>query len=504
MSSTIMKYGSYTFDPVPTIKINKQYLKTGDGINRGVTFQMTLNGTLSVLDPGTGLQGLITKKNTLREAFNADGKYFQLLCGETTLLETYPRIISLDFLESTNNWVFTIPYTLVIEYENDPADENLSGFGEDTSLHPPHISDFNENWNIEFSPTESNPYSLSNASGVDANPFVVRFSHDVNAVGKSHYSGPGLSGALDKPAWQQARDYVSGYLGFNSGMFLSQVGINLENGIWTAYDHYRVQSTNESQGSFGVQESWTVLGDRGGIERAAIEDFVIDIQKDQNAEFNRVNIQGTVRGLEGRVYDPQFSVTGFKYTNASGYFNSIRGSKFIFPRVDAFADLESITLNPQPVIESVSHSPNQGIISYNYSYDDRPTNCIAGAKFENIEISDNNPTDVFASIRILGRTQGPILQSFNTVTEFSRTVSIEALMNPNTGCTNDSLLSGNNPKSQVEGLLCTLQTSLENEYTTVFKSSDQETWRPKTGRYSRTVVWTATDCNDSPSTDFCS
>src|SRR5690606_3496765 len=144
--------------------------------------------------------------------------------------------------------------------------------------------------------------------------------------------------------------------------------------------------------------------------------------------------------------------------------------------------------------------------TYTYEYDDRPCNFVTGALSEVITINDNDPTDVFASLTVLGRAAGPILQDIGTVTAATREVSIELVMAIPTGCDsgNCGVLITSSPRNQVNNLLCCLEGELTDAYNQVFKSQDTSSWSPKTGRYTRTVQWTYTNCSgDAPSTSFC-
>lgn len=549
--NTTMFYGPYQIKPVPFITIQKQYIKTPDGVSRGTTFTMNITGNIAQMDNVAGIQAVLAKQRELREAFDIDGLQLRILCDATTILECYPRVISLSFEESPNNWVFTCPYTIIIEYENDPANHNIAGEGEDNPyLHPPYIQDFQEDWSVEFVPDESSPYSISGTGAqafLDKNPYVVRCSHNISAVGKTRYekhpsdanirtgsqtytpTGDWLNAEMTlkneagtmnpdnrygKAAWEQARDYVKPRLGFKLDMFLSganSVGLNLPTGIWTEYDHYRTQTVSIPGGSFSIAENWMVLGSRGGLARRAIEDFTVDIQKDIQQGLDTISIQGSIRGLEERRYEDSnlatqdvfmlsggvirpFSSESTKYDNAVDYFNAIKATA-ILNRVQRIADNESITrINATPLTSSVGHAPNQGIVTYNLVYNTRPSNCIAGARFENIEVSDSNPTDVFAALQVMGRQRGPIFQDFNTITEFTRTVNIQATMLPFTGCSASGMISAS-PKGAVSTLLCTFRSDLEETYDKIFTSADQETWNPKTGQYSRSVTWTAGTCS---------
>ena len=163
-------------------------------------------------------------------------------------------------------------------------------------------------------------------------------------------------------------------------------------------------------------------------------------------------------------------------------------------------------MNPAPMSTSVGHSPPGGQITYAYDYNDRPCNFIDGALSESITISDNHPGDVIAKLVVLGRANGPLFQELGTFTELSRDVSIEALIQPPSGCDNSDVpaMLAARPTSDVEDFLCALETELTDAYAQVFKQTDRDTWNPKTGRYSRQVTWIYSDCAGSaPDTSFC-
>lgn len=503
-----MQYGAYFFEPVPFVNISQQRLKSPDDIDRGVTFSLSISGTLSETNESAGIKSLIDKSRLLRAAFDSDGKYFAIKCDEETLLECYPRVIDIQLSESPDNWVFTIPFTITIEYENDPAGQELLGEGEhNPSLHPPYISNFTEDWSIEFA-TDSNPHNFNG----ETNPYVLRVTHNLNAVGKSHYTGitgggdPDLTGSLEKPAWQQAREYVVDYLGFDNSIFLGQYALNLPTGnIWSQHDHLRVLAVNESEGSYGVQESWLVLGNRETgastpTTRKAIEDFTVDVQIGETQEYNTVAIQGTIRGLEDRTYGTgagEFAVTGTKYANADSYFSGVSGT--LYSRVNSVATLYGLDIHSTPLTRTIGRSPSQGLVSYNYTYDTRPDNCLTGLnslglKFENIQIADTHPTPIFAALTILGRDKGPILQDFYTVSEATRTVTVDVLVNPINVCTYEGLNDTSTLRLNIDTMISGLRDEWMNTYDRVFTTTNAENWTPKSGRYNRTVAWVGTRC----------
>jgi hypothetical protein len=286
---------------------------------------------------------------------------------------------------------------------------------------------------------------------------------------------------------------------------IGQVGVlNLNHSLFSGANHFRVVQVDELAGNYSTTESWTAITTTGCGR--AIEDFTASVQFSQEEGLTSVDIQGTIKGLESRDYGSssgQFTVVETKWAAASGYWACVK-PKLLGRAKFVAREVTSRDINPQPLNFSIGHSPTNGVISYGYKYDDRPCNFITGAIYENIDIADIYPVDVFASIPILGRAYGPILQDMDTITENRRTVNINLLMAPPTGCGSIATLLSSRPTSQVEGFLCQMQQQISGSNVQFFKSQDSDNWNPKTGRYSRTVEWTWVQCTGTAQdTDFC-
>lgn len=509
-NATTMTYGAYSFSPVPLMNINKEYNKTDDGIIIGSIFVVTLQGTLTQLpaDPNASYVTIDSLQDAVRSAFDQDGKLFEVMCDATTLLQAYPRIRSITFEQSNNNWVFTSPFTIELEFDDEiDLDEN-------STLHPPYIETASESWTVEFAEDQMKfDLDLSTVTGQepghyygsDSNPFQVRVTHNISAKGKSHYSGPGSTGTLDRAAWQEAREYVIGKLGIDTQHISSSGVLNLQGGDFSVYNHMRQVETNEVGGEFSVSETWIAIDPSGSGEEAT-EDFTISVRRGIDSGLTTVSIEGTIQGLETRDYGTNpgdYSVTTTAYSAAESYFNGVLPR--LFSRAQFAGDSTATrSFNPTPVSQTVGHSPARGQISYSLEYNDRPCTFITGALSENITINDTLPSDVFAQLTILGRSRGPVLQSVSTVTAFTREIIIEAVMEPFTNCGSIADLNLNRPETNVKNLLCAFETDLVATYDTVFKSGDTVSWNPMTGRYTRAVTYTFGNCTGpAPTISLC-
>lgn len=474
---------AYNFTPVPFFNITKNYQKTGDGTPIGSVFNATLDGNL-VSSPTGGLALIDSLQDQLVAALATEGKLLRLTCDGQQLLAVYPRINSLNLAPSSNNWIFTSPYTIDIEWDGE------SGI-------PPFISEASEEWNIEFL-EERSKYQLNLTTGLDTNPYQLRLSHTVSAKGKRYYDAGGLS----KPAWQQARDYVIPLLGYDSTKVGSSGVLNLNSALFAPYNHIRTEQINELGGDYSVSENWIVINPSGtGIAGRALEDFTVSVRASPASDgLTSVSVDGTIHGLESRDYGTNptgFNITETKYEAAVAYWANVKPR--VYPRAVNISTPDlTRALNTSPVTWSVAHNPPLGEITYSYEFNDRPSNCITGALSEIFVITDTNPTDLFASLLVLGRSAGPVLQDLGTVTSYKRQVDIEVVMQPPTGCPSSiaavTAMINSSPKGQINSLMTNFENELKSAYAQVFRSQDTFRWEPKSGHASATVEWTLGNC----------
>lgn len=491
MANVQLSYNAYSFSPVPFITMNKQQVRNADG-KVGDLYTITLEGKLST-GPSMdgGIANVDTLQDNLRAALAESGHKFELKCDSTPLLICYPKITNLQFSPSNDNWVFTSNYTVELVFEDFHGENNS-----------PYISQSEESWNVEF--IEPAHYNINMGSFTDTNPIFLSVSHNLAANGVEHFtSGTGTSGTKTKDAWEYAKDWVLPKLGFSSGIVQDSGVLNLDITNYGLYNHSRVVNRDEHEGRYGVQENWVVAISGTGSILGAIEDYTVEISKQAENDLTNVSINGQIQGLESRDYGTGvggFSINTTKYNAASGYWNTVKTR--LYTRAQHLSSGEtSRTLNVIPLVQTVAHSTSQGTISYNYGYDDRPSNCVQNSKYESIEISDTLPHHSVAIIPIIGRGgTGPILQDINNVSERTRTVSVEVVMPPSTGCT-ASGLNATNPKSSVASLLCSFQNELTGAYDQVFIMSDGDSWNPKQGRYSRSITWLMSQCTSGAGID---
>lgn len=509
-NATTMRYGDYYFSPVPFMSFSKEHQRTDDQTPVGLLYVVTLNGTVTDLPNQTGITKNISISRGIRNAFLSDGRYFEVKCGGDILFSGCPRIRNIQFDESQDNWVFTIPFTIELEFDVDTS------YGEASGLYPPYIESLSEEYSFEFMEDRKH-FDIDLSTITDQQPtyyygqdnnqlYIIRATHSVSAKGKRHFtcSSGTPSGSLDKLAWQQAREAVLPLLGATldpvSGV------MNLPTGTSSIFDHYRTNTVGVYDGTFSVVENWLFMPsavNSSGEDRAT-EDFTISVNKSLETDLTVASIEGSIQGLETINYTGVYSITEKAYDAAQNYWNFIQPR--VFSRVQYVGEAEANrNYNPIPLTETVGHNPSKGTITYSYEFDDRPCNFITGALTENFSITDNFPTDIFAILPVLGRARGPVLQAINTVSEQTREVAIEAVMPLPTGCSSITDFDLNNPQVNVENLFCEFEAQITGAYEQVFKNVDTQNWNPRTGRYSRNVTWTIQNCSGgtAPNSSFC-
>lgn len=459
--------------PAPMVTISRNFEKSADGTIRGTLFNIALTGTMvafngSPTSSGTfwtqsgsppsesipadeRLKSLLKKQEALRRLFSNEGRQFEIqpLDGSAPT-KCNPRIGELVFEgddPTQVSWYDQVRWTLNLE--TDCLFGPLLPSGEFGCSRK--INELTEDWSIEFNDT----------------PDTFRLTHNISAVGKRFYDE---TGTLTQPAWQNARDAVLPLLGIDVDRIRASGVLNNDPSTFSGFNHVRSENVGVTTGGYSVVETWMVASGE------ALEDYTVTTQSNTDDGVNRVSIEGTITGLETR--DPSsFAVTRSKWDAARDMWVYVQTQ--LFSRAVLFGDAPVSGL---PAQSSVGKNPVTGVITYSYEYDDGIGNCVSGAISESINVIDNFAGDVFASIPVLGRTAGPVLQDIGTVTETSRQLSVELVMSGVNTCDYTiAILS----KPDISTLIATVKPVASQ----VFKQSDQESWDWKSGRYTRNITW---------------
>ena len=400
------------------------------------------------------------------------------------------------------------------------------------------ISDFSEEWSIEadeqfgenMGDVELYPDSVNQPFRDLIQPKSYVVTHTVSANGKTHYGPEGKS-----DAWKEAKKFVqnrivhgttkhaagSGYPNVDrndndpQGRFPGFFGsgaLNLAN-YYHGFNHSRNEDINVSDGSYSVTETWLIAS---GTD---FENYSMSVTSDNQNPFVNVNVQGKIKGLsslvpssvyfggqyqdheliaDGSKKDPRFLVS--PYMNALEKWYTISRSGVFGYTSDIYRRANStvaVELNSQPLDISLGMNEYTGEIDYSLSFDNRPTNIISGVLFENININETYPGDVFATIPVIGRQTGPVLQYTGSRTAYFRDLSIDLVMDSTKIPyeTGRKMIqrrpSAINPTAeQLESLIHEISPQYEPGIRKYFHDPPQETWNPKTGQYSFSIRWT--------------
>jgi len=480
--------------PAPLVTINKTYTKNGNGDIIGKIYTLTITGTIvahmgspnstgvfhttsgypddEVIPNNERLKAIMRKQEALRNLFSVEGKNFYIQSADGSQpISCYPRINSIDFAEGI--WYERCDYTINLECDV------LDGlYDEEASSHDAfteYLQSASEDWNID---TNDEPESLGG-------PSTYALSHTVSAVGKKFYDE---TGAVPTEPWQYAQQYVLSRLGFsNYPQEVLSSGVHNLPSYYNGWNHKRTEQIDKAGGGFTVSENWVLASG------SAIESFNITSTDSLDSPYQVIQIQGNVQGYE--EFNSDMELTTNKWTNAQTKFAWASG--VAFTRAQSYS---GTSLNVIPLSMTVGRNPLQGSIDYTFEYNSRPVNLIENARSESINISDNIGGELFASVFVLGRAKGPVLQDLNTKPANTRTLSIEIVVDPptysdRTVATMEQLINDQKPSAHAS-----FQTDINNlvaaahpNYlgaTTEFHDQPQESWDFKEGRYSYNVTWT--------------
>lgn len=499
------------------------------------------------------LDAIFYKQKVLRALFALDGQRMEIMPvhGDKPAVICYPRVISIDFAEG--KYINRCDYTINLEADTLLSTSPLIGGERVQDAGNPvykqgysdlyesqiaatsgsYISSFSDNWTLESE--EGN----GETGAAHIIPRSYRITHSMSAAGRTHYEPNDAGSEVNKIAgWKNAKKYVltqlvstvsspsaSGIHSYpNVGVYPTPVmgnkGVHLTPptpspretelgagtialvGQYRGFNHVRTEEVDVAGGSYTLTDSWLLASGN------AYESYSMSISSSSDGPFIDVSIDGTVKGLT--EHSPSGEKMGGAYENVTGntaYGNAVRkyhevsnSGKYgiscdIFKRAN---NSVAVTLNSQPKSVSLGLNEYTGDITYALSFDNRPTNIISGVLSENISVEDTYPGDVFASIPVIGRKTGPVLQYIGGRTEYRRSLNLELVMDYTDigyGSDRTSLMltkpSIVEPtKTQIKSLIKEMSPEQEPGVRKYFIDPPSESWSPKEGRYTFNISWT--------------
>jgi hypothetical protein len=478
--------------PAPIVTYSKTYEQTAGSGFVGAEYSISLNGTLIAFKgnpESTGvtptvsfssgvtygdynadndpintslresgyLNAIMLKQEHVRNLFSADPLKIEILgFGQESGVSAYCTVDSIDFNDKSR-WTSICEYTVNLKTSRFTNSINDALFPSDSTedSFSYYVSNVSEDWTI----AEEANYTASTGDITDQQK-LYNVSHTASAVGKRTYE----NGVLVTPI-SQASGYVHNVIGLG-GDSLPANYLNIPSS-YTTYNRTISESINPFTGSYSVTEA-LLYGPSG---QSASEVVQISIESDLSP-FTRVSVNGTINGFNtSGVTDSDVN----KYDNANTYWSSVSGE--IYSRANTF--LDEYSLNSTPLSKTIGKNTQEGVISYAYNFDNRPTSSISGALSEDIQISDIYPGQNINVVPVIGRSQ-PIIQYVNSRSEFKRSLQISASM---------PLTSGN-PVKPSTSELTTIYDLYKPVASSVYYGPPTENWNPRTGQYSYSIEWT--------------
>ena len=497
---------------------------------------------------GNRLDSILTKQHAIRELFAIDGQKMEIspITGDAPNMVFYPNVESISFDEGLYvdicRFTVTLTATAILDQNGAVFTDGIQGnvsapiFGSGDANGTPtanyqisagtrltekeildrdggFVSDVQDSWSLE--PDESLGNTTADGRVI---PLGYRLSRTITAQGITKYIGEfGPEGDTAPPkryeAWRMAKGYVlesviktspnddSGSHNYPFYTALQQYGsgvLDLEG--FSGYSHSRTESIDQAGGSYSLTDNWVLASGT-----TAFEQYDMSISSSTDAAYNEVSINGTIRGAieipaSGQA-SPLPNNSETPYQRALTKYNEISNNGIFGVGSDVYKRANNATeyvLNSQPRSISLATNEFTGEITYSLSFDNRPTNIFTDVMSESIDVTDTSPGDVFASIPVLGRTTGPVLQYVDTRTEYQRSLSINIQLGSNQigyGSNRANLLmtkpSLQEPlRSELNNTIAQMSPANEPGVVKYFVGPPSENWNPRTGAYSVTINWT--------------
>ena len=456
---SVVSYDGQGIIPGPMLTIQREYARSEDGKARRKFFSLALHGKFSawkgspnskgvfwtqsgyppdeVISADSRLTSILNKQAALMALFVNSGRTLQVQPFDgAPPLKCYPRVQKVEFPEG--HWTDTCDFTVQMEADEVWVGGTPMGGGLDGV-------EAEESWAIEI----ENP-----------NTRTYRVSHTVSSQQRATYDE---TGTIVAEGWQNAKSLVDPLLGSPLPGDLTPPNL----GPYFASNYTRSETVDEANGRYSVTENFVYV-----FGQKFTEEFVVQCRLQEGQ--SHVTVEGTVTGFS----DPDPTLTPAQW-QAERYAQALAAWDDVQPELLTRAqNYSGLPLNPVVLNQTVGHNPVGGVVTYNVEYDNRPPSMVQGSLSETLTVQNRNPRDIFAALVVLGRIGGPVLQSIGTVSEKVRTVALEVVMPP--------WVYG---KSQpaAPNVLPVLVTYFPAGG---FVSQDDDSWVPRTGRYSRTVAWT--------------
>jgi len=499
--------------PFPKYSISREIIRTGDGTPMASKFSISVTGTATIHEDDTQD---ITDKGARQSRVQGQainnlqmGRAEEYLWGVGKLsIDPYggkankisftdAMLVSVECQEQTEEsaGIQTLEYSMSFEAYQDSSSTSTNTTKLDAIEDPTYfMSAMEESWEI----SDNEGVVTFAANDISQSPFkTYTLTHTVSGTGyKKFTSGSGGGLAADGDAWRQAVLWVKSRLIdnplaeittniagstsrkseiYNPRYMGSANDIGYDFGDYKAFNSVRTSSTGYGDGTYSVTTTWLL----SESSTYATHDVEVSIEASQDSQSNKVTVNGTITGLSLNV-PGNSTQTDDKYTNATAITSIALAAAHTLANQVYVANGYTGTLRTIELSKSIGQNKVAGTITYSVSYDDLAVT-IANAISETITVNYDNPdgtNNIIAIIPIIGKTNGPVIQSMGTTTEKKLSVSLDVTMQKTYRTT------------KPDGLLSVIAYKpVSSDGTGVHQGRKTESWSPSTGAYNLSLEW---------------
>ena len=294
----MLAYRGRKIIPAPFVTINKSYNSTSAGEKLGVSYQLTLTGTLlpwrgspsgnydaladafwtlsneppdeSVVGNNEDFNHILRKQEAIRWLFSEDGRSLEWQpANGQPVVKCNPKILSINFGEGT--WAERCTYQVTLQ-----ADWILIN----------GLIEKEDSFEADLIICASEEWSFAETVGQQGEGYEV--SHTVHAQGSIGYDENGDQ-YNDNEAWENAKVWVDARI--TGDVSTPIVSGALGSGTWRGGSYTKSVSIGESDGAYSVTEHFLLMPTNVFIEK----DFQVSLRTDP--ESVDVSYNGTIYGL---------------------------------------------------------------------------------------------------------------------------------------------------------------------------------------------------------------
>ena len=523
----VMKYGTFNFASVganPIFTINKEILRTAGQHSLGTKITVTLNGSILYIadvDEEKGSLKAVTERiDAVKNAFAKDYEEFYLACGDV-IYKGYPIVGSVDFSNhGEDNYVLLADYTIVLNFNRLDAEGKdgyeLAGFEQGNTGDDPEATDLtaynllsaSDELSVEFYNNNDGGKITYFSGGEELlKPTVLSVQRSLSA------QGMGMSRKVEGiqaefSAEESARFWIMAQLADDESEGIKNLFCVQD---FKIISRVRTVTSNKLDGSCNA--SVTYLLSEQEDDTKYIESFDVTVDTSTDSPLTTINVNGTIQGFSEVGFTKSTDVAECDTPNTvkSAFDSATDGWEVVKSKIynrlknffdnDSYVDKHGVglttpitkgALHIQPLTDSIGYNIEAGTVTYSRSYNNRVEFYNDNALTETISYNTNNATDIYASLTVLGRANGPLFQNMGTTTAETRDLSIDTIVQPVSTKTSITHAHLSAPSTKYEGLITLYENTLSDKV--YFRNSDTEAWEPTLGHYTRSISWTVGTC----------